>query len=100
MSPDPAELHATTAVQIPAAKVRRAEVIDDASGPKDEVRCVIPGRDRRLTTNPCRFNPVSTPAGWFYPKKGDDALVARPADGPDAILEWWPAEDAEPDKAA
>lgn len=96
----PAELHASTAVQIPAAKLRRAEVIDNATGPKDEVRCVMPGRDSRHTTNPSPFNPVSTPAGWFYPKKGDDALIARPIDGPDRIVEWWPAEDAEPDHVA
>lgn len=94
---NPYELHARTAVDLPAAEIREAEVLDAASNPTDEVRCVIPEFDHRLTTDPCRFTPVSTKAGWFYPKKGDRAIVCQHEDGPDAILAWWPAEDAEPD---
>lgn len=95
--PNPAILHAATAVQLPGAEIRDARILDSASGPKDEVRCVIPSFDERLTTDESRFNPVSTPEGWFYPKKGDRALIAQHPDGPDTIIEWWPAEDAEPD---
>lgn len=95
--PNPATLHASTAVELPAAEIREAEILDSASTPSDEVRCVIHSFDSRLTTDPCRFTPVSTKAGWFYPKKGSRAIVCQHSDGPDAILAWWPAADAEPD---
>lgn len=98
--PNPAELHAETAVELPSAEVREAEVLDAASTPDDEIRCVIRSFDSRLTTDPCRFTPISTPAGWFYPKKGDRAIVVQHEDGPDSIVAWWPGEDAEPDHAA
>lgn len=98
--PNPAELHAATAVELPAAEIHEAEILDAASAPTDEVRCTIPSFDSRLTTDPSRFTPASTPAGWFYPKKGDRAIVVQHEDGPDAIVAWWPAVDAEPDHAA
>lgn len=97
MAPNPRELYAPTAVEIPGAEVKEAEVIDSASSPSGEVRCIIHSFDSRLTTDPSRFTPVSTPSGWFYPKKGDRAIVVQHEDGPDAIVAWWPAEDAEPD---
>lgn len=97
--PNPAELHISS-VELPAPELFDAEVLDDAETPGREVRCVVDSIDRGLTTDPARFNPVSTPTGWFYPKKGDRAIVARHTDGPDTIIEWWPDPDAVPDHPA
>lgn len=94
---NPAELHASTAVELPGGELREAEIRDGAATPTDEVRCVIHSFDSRLTTDPCRFTPFSTPEGWFYPKKGDRAIVIQHEDGPDTIVAWWPATDAKPD---
>jgi hypothetical protein len=73
---------------------------EDAVEEGEEVRCVRPGVDPLAATNPMPWTPVSRPAGWFYPKRGDRAVLAYPADGPEVIVAWFPSADAAPDVPA
>lgn len=91
-----AELHASS-IEPASPELHEAEVLDSASSDADLVRCLIGSLGDRLATDPCSFNPVSRKSGWFYPKKGDRAIVAQHLDGPDTIIEWWPAAGADPD---
>ena len=92
---DPAEL-APSAVSIPPPELSEATVLDDATEPGQQVRCVIPSLDPHLATDPMQWMPYPTAAGVFYPKKGDRAVVGKPPQGPAVILAWWPSA-AEPD---
>jgi len=71
-------------------------VLDNATAPGQEVRCTR-SSDPQAATDPMPWTPYSVPAGWFYPKRGDRAVLGYPVDGPPVILEWWPAADAAPD---
>lgn len=77
-------------------ELQEAEVLDNATEPDQEVRCVVASLDPQLATDPLPWPPYVTPAGFFYPKRGDRAVVGSPPDGPPVILAWWPAAD-EPD---
>jgi hypothetical protein len=70
--------------------LQEAKVKDNATGPKDEVRCVIPGFDRNTATDPMEWMPFVTGAGVFYPKVGDRAVIGFPEEGPPTILHFWP----------
>jgi hypothetical protein len=96
MPPNPAEL-APSAVHIPDAELREAIVLDSTSELGTEIRCTIASLDPLLATDPMPWSPYVTPAGFFYPKKGDRAVLGFPPDGPPVILEWWP-NASEPDQ--
>jgi hypothetical protein len=95
--PDPAELDPRT-VPLAEQLAHEAEVLDDASLPGDEVRCVIPSEGEDLATDPLQWMPYVTPAGFFYPKRGDRALLIDPVNGPEAVVAWWP-KATEPDSS-
>lgn len=84
------------AVDLPEAELQDSRVHDGASGPKDEVRCVIAEEDG--ATDPMPFTPFVTHAGVFYPKRGDRAILGFPENGPPVIL-WWQPQATEPDVA-
>jgi hypothetical protein len=94
--PNPASLTAS-AVDIPDAELHEAVVLDSASALGEEIRCTIPSFSERYFTEPMPWSPYVTPAGFFYPKKDDRAVLGYPVDGPPVILEWWP-NAAEPDQ--
>ncbi|HVQ60373.1 MAG TPA: hypothetical protein VMS60_15845 [Solirubrobacterales bacterium] len=73
-----------------------ARVLDDALAPGEAVRCVLPALAEHLASDPLAWMPYTTPAGIFYPKHGDRALVTEPDGGPPAIVAWWPSA-TEPD---
>lgn len=81
----------------PRREVHTAEVIDDATGDGQLVRCRIPAEGAPLATDPLAWSAVVTPAGIFYPKNGDQAQVSTPPDGPPLIIGWIPASGAVPD---
>jgi hypothetical protein len=81
----------------PSPELRSGKILDDATAPGQEIRCTIPSKDTTAGTDPMRWRPYVTPDGFFYPKRGDDALIALPPDGPPWIVEWAPAPDAVPD---
>jgi hypothetical protein len=93
---DPAGL-ANSRVPRPTPELWTAEVLDDAVAVGEEIRCVIASKDPTAATDPVPWTPITTSAGEFWPKKGDQAVLAYPPDGP-PLLAWWAlAEDAEPD---
>lgn len=53
MAPNPAGL-TKQAVEIPDPEVHDARVNEDAVGPEDQVRCVIPDHTEEQTTDPFR----------------------------------------------
>jgi RES domain-containing protein len=87
-------------IELPAAQVLEAEVLDDAASRADEVRCVVESFSPDHFWGPLQWVPVVDAAGVFYPKKGDRALVIAPdpEDGPPAIAVWFPSATA-PDKS-
>lgn len=87
---NPAEL-SPLSIELPSPELHEAEVIDTASTPEDEVRCIIPSNDERFHTEPMQWMPFVKPTGIFYPKKKDRALVSYHEDGPPAIVAWWPS---------
>jgi hypothetical protein len=87
--PNPAELDPRS-VRIPAPELRTAEIVDSATEEGQKVRCVIPAENLLLATDPLDWEPVIRAAGRFYPKKGDAALVGKPADGPMWLIRWRP----------
>jgi hypothetical protein len=78
--------------------LEEAKVKDNATGPKDEVRVIIPGVDPHQATDPMQWMPVVTGDGVFYPKVGDRAVVAHPEGGPPFITFWQPKAES-PDHA-
>lgn len=94
----PAELDPRS-VNLPERQLHTAEILDSATDWPEPVRCVIPDLDPLLYTMRMSWNPIHAPAGHFYPKKGDEALVATPGDGPPRIVTWTPSA-AEPDVPA
>lgn len=92
---NPAQL-SPQSIELPSPEIHEAEVIDTAAVPGDEVRCVIPSNGERFHTEPMQWMPYAGPAGLFYPKKKDRALVSYHGDGPPAIVAWWPSAP-EPD---
>lgn len=74
------------------------EILDNATEEGKEVRCVRVD-DGRRATDPMPWNPVlkADPKGICFPKRGDRAVIAEPADGPPVIDFWQPAPDAVPD---
>lgn len=95
MTPNPSQL-SPSAVRIPGPELRSAEIFDNATGDGQEVRCVIPSEDPLLATDPLPWAPYYTPAGFYFPKRGDRAVIGSPPDGPPVILAWWPSA-SEPD---
>jgi hypothetical protein len=79
------------------AELATAEILDSAMAPDQPVRCVIPSDDPLLHTDPLPWEPNVTPDGFFYPKKGDSALIGMPPDGPPWIIRWAQAASAVPD---
>lgn len=95
--PDPGELDPRTVPQADQT-LHEASILDDASLPGEQVRCVIPSEGEHLATDPMQWMPYVTPAGLFYPKRGDRAILGDPVQGPEAILAWWP-KATEPDSS-
>jgi hypothetical protein len=93
--PEPRDLTAS-AVDVPGPVLHEATVLDDATEPGQEVRCVVPSFSEQLSEDPMPWMPYVTAAGVFYPKKGDRAVLGDPDAGPPVILAWWP-DAAEPD---
>lgn len=88
--PNPAAL-TPDAVDVPDSQLYEAEVLDDAAEAGVEIRCVVPSFAEHLATDPLAWTPYVTASGVFYPKKDDRAIVALPAEGPPAIVAWWPS---------
>lgn len=95
---DPRQLGAG-AVSMPPSPLFNGEILDDATEPGQEVRCIRPGVDRQAATDPMPWKPYVTPVGFFYPKRGNRAVLDYPIDGPPVISSWWPSADAVPDVA-
>lgn len=93
--PDPAELD-PRAVPAEEPVFYEATVHTDASVPGEHVSCIIPSEGKHLETDPLQWMPYVTPEGFFYPKRGDRALIGDPISGPEAIVAWWP-KATEPD---
>ncbi len=93
---DASLLHPSS-VEIPAPEIHEATVLDDATEPRQEVRCIVPFLDKKLASDPMAWNSVSIAREEYWPKRGDRALISAHVDGPPAIFEWWPAADATPD---
>lgn len=85
------------AVDVPPPELHDAEISEDATAPDQEVKCVVPSLDLLLATDPMPWRAHFTADGFFYPKKGDRAVLGYPVDGPPVILEWWP-NATEPDE--
>lgn len=94
--PNPAEL-SSSAVGIPAPELRKGEVHEDATAPGQKIKCIVPSLGREWTSDLLRWKAVVTPAGFFFPKRGDEAVLAYPIDAPSYIAEWWPDDEASPD---
>ena len=93
MSPSPAQL-SPSAVNIPDAQVRAAEILEDVTKARQPVRCTIPVDGELLATGPLSWPSISTPEGFFFPKKGDSATVCLPLGGKPVILTWEPSASA------
>jgi hypothetical protein len=78
------------AVSLPPRELRTAVVLDDVVSEDQLVRCVVPSLDPQLATDPMRWEAFTRPSGFFYPKRGDEALLAYPLDGPPVVLRFWP----------
>lgn len=94
--PNPAEL-SSSAVGIPAPELRKDEVHEDATARGQEIKCIVPSLGKEWTSDPLRWKVDVTPDGFFYPKRGDEAVLAYPIDAPPYIDEWWPDSEASPD---
>lgn len=95
--PRPSELHAAS-IEGPDGEIHEATILDNASTPSDEVRCITPSEGNRLTTDPAQWMPFVKPDGIYYPKKDDRAIVSYHEDGPTVIVAWWPSA-SDPDHA-
>jgi hypothetical protein len=93
---DPRQLGAG-ALDRSAPTIFDGSILDNATALGQEVRCTRPGVDPWAATDPMPWWPYVTPDGFFYPKRGDRAVLAYPIDGPPVINKWWPAPDAIPD---
>jgi hypothetical protein len=93
---NPSEL-TPSAVGIPAPELRAGIVHEDATAPGQKIKCILPNFGKQWTSDPLKWSPFVTPAGFFYPKHGNEAVVAYPPDAPPYIAEWWPADDTSPD---
>ena len=80
-------------VAAPEPQIFRAIVVADATG-LEPVPVVLPDFSRELTFGPASWMPFVTDAGIFYPKSGDEAIVARIE--PDAvwIISWRPSSNS------
>ena len=90
--PDPASL-TPGAVPLTDVPLRKAEINEDATAGDQMLKCRIGG----WTTDFCPWNPVTTAAGEFWPKRGDRALVSVLADDPEVVVWWTPSAGATPD---
>lgn len=87
---DPANLGAAAVPKRPRT-LFIAEIHDDATAVGQEVRCL---RQGSTATDPMPWTPVARGEGIYFPKRGDQAVVGYPAEGPPEILRWEPsAED-------
>jgi hypothetical protein len=84
------------AVPASAPELREATIHDSATADREEVRCIVPGKNPDAATDPMQWTPYPGATGLFFPKHGDRALVGFPVDGPPSIVAWWP-KAAEPD---
>jgi len=94
--PNPGDL-SLNAVPSPEPELRTGEILDDAISEGHLVRCTEPALDPMLASDPMPWMPYAGEDGRYFPKRGDRALVARPPDGPPAIVAWWPSAGATPD---
>lgn len=94
--PSPAEL-GPRVIGSSAPPLREAVVHEDATEPGQEIKCIVPSFGREWTSDPLQWNPVVKPAGFFYPKKDDRAVIGYPTDGPPFVAQWWPSDSASPD---
>lgn len=94
--PDPADL-LSDEPGLPDEQVMSATILDDAAAPTDLVRCTL-ADDPGHATDPMPWSPVARPDGLYYPKKGDEGLVALPALGHE-VLTWFSPSATEPDHA-
>lgn len=88
-----------SAIELPAAELHEAVVLDDATAIGQEIRCVVESLDPLLATDPMQWVPYVTALGEYWPKAGDRAVVTEQPDGPSVIAFWLPSKDAEPDAA-
>lgn len=86
-------------VDAPETQLFAAEVIDDAAGPTDAVRCVIVGFSRLHADDGYAFDPFVTGGGVYLPKKGCSAVVAFPREGEPYVAAWRPKDGATPDES-
>jgi hypothetical protein len=94
--PDPANLtKAAFDQQEPQAVA--AKVLDSAEDPGEEVRCMLVGDDLGAT-DPMPWDAVARPAGLFYPKRGDRAVVVFP-EGGTPYIDFFRPTATEPDHA-
>lgn len=77
----------------PTVQAFDGEILDSVAELGEEVRCVRPELDPNAATDPMPWNPISLPAGFFYPKQGDRAVFVYPDGGPPVILEFFPRSD-------
>lgn len=82
------------AVAKASPELLEATVRDDATAVGQEVRCRRARAPVGTATDPMPWTAVVTPAGFFYPKSGDRAVLGYPIDGPPFIAAYWPAADA------
>jgi len=96
--PDPANL-TRSAIDLPDAQIVTATVLDDATTLSDKVRCKLPDDDVGAT-DPAEWDPIPRPAGLFYPKRGDRAVLAFPEGGDlDPLILRFKPQATEPDHA-
>lgn len=69
-------------------------MIDDATEPRQAIRCIVPAEGTTYATGPLGgWRPHIEPAvGFFYPKVGDRVQIGFPRDGGvPMILAWEPS---------
>lgn len=93
----PAEL-APSSVQVGDPEVRSGTVLDNATAPFQAIRCTVPDESTLLATAHLGgWAPKTTPAGFFYPKKGDPVLIGFPRNGGAPMIVSWEPSASEPD---
>jgi hypothetical protein len=95
--PNLADLHNST-VSAPSPELHEALVLDDATERGQDIRCVIPSFGEGFASDPMAWEPYTTAAGEFWPKKDERAVLAFPPDGPPVVV-WWEPGVREPDAA-
>jgi hypothetical protein len=92
--PDPANL-TRHAVTVPEPQLIEGKILDSAEDPTEEVRCTFAGDDVHAS-DPMPWDPVVRKAGFFYPKRGDRAVIAFP-DGGTPYIDFFRPSATSPD---